>query len=188
MKKLILVLMISASAIISMAQTKKTTVGGYGAATAELTKISGDPALSLGGNGGIILNHKWVLGLSGSNILFNEKSDELKIKYQFNYYGLYSEYRFIPERKVNVSIGLTGAMGWLEQESRNADGEMKMKKEGDFTYVIQPKVGINVTVTKFMQVQVYGSYRFSGDTNVNNFSSKALNGTSAGVGLFFGSF
>jgi hypothetical protein len=63
-----------------------------------------------------------------------------------------------------------------------------MKKEGDFTNVIQPKIGLNIKVTKFMQVQAYGSYRFTGNTNSSSYSGKNFNGASAGVGLVFGAF
>ncbi len=184
MKKVILMLMISAGAIVSMAQSKKPTVGGYGAGTAEITNLNGDPALSLGAYGGVLLNHKWLIGLAGSNIIFKQEVGEVKEKYQFNYYGLYSEYRFMPERNVNLSVGVTSALAWLERENSNED----MKKEGDFTNVIQPKIGLNIKVTKFMQVQAYGSYRFTGNTNSSSYSGKNFNGASAGVGLVFGAF
>ncbi len=186
MKKVVLMLIISASAIVSMAQSKTTTVGGYGAGTAELTFIDGNPALNIGGYGGVLLNHKWLIGISGNNILFKQDKNEGKEKFQFNYYGLYSEYRFMPERNVNVSLGVTGALAWLEREVPNSNGDMK--KEGDFTNVVQPKIGLNIKVTKFMQVQAYGSYRFTGNTNSSSYSSKNFNGASAGVGLVFGAF
>jgi Outer membrane protein beta-barrel domain len=186
MKKVILVLIISASAIASIAQSKKTAVGGYGAGTAELTYINGKPALNLGAYGGVLLNHRWLIGLAGNNIFFKQDGSEMKENFQLNYYGLYSEYRFMPQRKVNVSLGVTGALGWLEREVPNSKGDMD--KDGDFTNVIQPKVGINIKVTKFMQVQAYGSYRFTGSTNSAFQSGKDLNGASAGVGLVFGAF
>jgi hypothetical protein len=186
MKKAILVIIISASAIVSMAQTKKTAVGGYGAGTAELTYVNGKPALNLGAYGGVLLNHKWLIGLSGNNIFFKQSGGEAERKLQLNYYGLYSEYRFMPQRKVNVSLGVTGALGWLEREDLNSNEDMD--KDGDFTSVIQPKVGLNIKVTKFMQVQAYGSYRFTGNTNSAFQTSKHLNGASVGVGLVFGAF
>lgn len=186
MKKVILTIIFSVSTMISTAQSKKIALGGYGAGTAELTYVNEKPALNLGAYGGVLLNHKWLIGLSGNNISFKQDAFGVDRKMQLNYYGLYTEYRFMPERKVNVSLGITGALGWLERENLNSEGEMN--KDGDFTSVIQPKLGLNIKVFQFMQVQAYGSYRFTGNTNSTFQSGKNLDGASAGIGLVFGSF
>lgn len=186
MKKVILTIIFSASTMVSMAQSTKIAVGGYGAGTAELTYVNEKTALNLGAYGGVLLNHKWLIGLSGNNISFKHNEAGADRKMQLNYYGLYTEYRFMPERKVNLSLGVTGALGWLERE--NFDSEGGMDKDGDYTSVIQPKVGLNIKVFQFMQVQAYGSYRFTGNTNSTFQTGKNLNGAGAGIGLVFGSF
>lgn len=142
--------------------------------------------MNIGGYGGVLINHKLLLGIAGNNIFFKQKVNGNNEKFQFNYYGLYSEYRFKPENNVSLSIGLTGALGWQE----NTIGSLldKNQKDGDFTFVIQPKLGLNVKIAKFMQVQAYGSYRFTGNTNSLYYSPKNHNGITAGVALAFGVF
>lgn len=186
MKKFLLVCLVMVTGIISNAQVRKSANGGYGAAISEITWVNGKPSLSLGGYGGWLINHKFLVGAAGQNTFFKHKVNGKKENFQLNYYGLYTEYKLMPERKVHVSFGLTGALGWLENDVTSA--QKRRKKDGDFTYVIQPKVGVNAIITKFMQVQAYGSYRITGNTNSLYYSSDNYNGPSAGAALVFGKF
>lgn len=186
MKKTIVVLLITAVSFGVSAQTNKTKLGAYGAGISEITWVNGKPALNLGAYGGVLLNHKLLLGVAGNNVFFKQTVNNRKENFQFNYYGLYSEYRFMPERIVGVSVALTGAMGWQENDIRSA--QKANRKDGDFTFVLQPKLGLNVKVTKFMQAQAYSSYRITGNTNSIYYPKKNYNGVSAGVSLVFGSF
>ncbi len=132
MKKILTLLFATAIIIGATAQTKKMAVGGYGAGTAELTFINGKAALNIGAYGGVLLNHKLLIGAGGSNIFFSKKINGQKEDFQFNYYGVYSEYRFMPERKLNVTVSVLGAMGWNENKLVSDKGSMK--KDGDYTY------------------------------------------------------
>lgn len=186
MKKTILMLLIAGTTTVTNAQTKKTTLDGYGAGTAEITWINGKPSLALGAYGGVLINHKLLIGAVGQNIFFDQQVNGTKQDFQFNYYGIYSEYRLQPQKNIHASFGLTGAMGW--QENDVISPVKTNKRDGDITYVIQPKLGINFKVTRFMQVQAYGSYRFTGNTNSVYYSYSNHNGASAGAALVFGSF
>jgi hypothetical protein len=186
MKKLILLLMITAITISAKAQSSKTNVGGIGAGVAEITWINGEPALNIGAYGGVLINQKFLIGASGNNIIFSQPVNGKNEDLRFNYYGLYTEYKLMPKHAVHASIGLTGALGWQENDIIN-DKKLR-KKDGDYTYVIQPKLAVNVKIAKFMQVQAYGSYRITGKTNSVYYSQNNYNGMSAGIGLVFGSF
>lgn len=186
MKKAILFLMITFITMSTKAQKNNLKIGGYGAAISEITWVNDKAAINLGAYGGVLINHKLLIGIAGNNILFNQTVNEKKEKFQFNYYGLYSEYRFTPLKEVNLSVGLTGAMGWQEN---NIKSLLKTRKrDGDFTFVIQPKLAVNVKVTKFMQVQGYTTFRITGNTNSQYYTSKNYSGVSSGVSLVFGSF
>ena len=186
MKTLQMLLIACTFTVFAHAQTAKTPLRGYGAGAAEITWVNGKPALALGAYGGMLLNHKWLIGISGTNIMFNQQVNGKDADFQFNYYGLYSEYRFKPSRPLSLSVGLSGAMGW--QENDLVSGKDSKKRDGDYTYVFQPRVGLNVKVTSFMQVQAYGAYRFTGNTNSEYYTKSNYNGASGGVGLVFGAF
>lgn len=186
MKKVMFTLIVSAIAMSGIAQNNKAVIGGYGAGFAELAWVGGKAGLNLGGYGGVLINHKLLLGVAGNNIFFKQSLAGKKQDFQFNYYGLYTEYKIAPEKNVHLTAALTGAMGWLENDL--AGSKKSGKRDGDFTYVIQPKMAVNVKVTSFMQVQAYGTYRFTGNTNSEFYTRKNLNGFSSGVALVFGGF
>lgn len=179
-------LLLSAFTMAAAAQQKEKSIVPYGAGIAELTWVNGRAALNLGGYGGILINQKLMLGITGNNIFFKHTVNNRKESFQFNYYGIMSEYRFKPEKRVGLSVGLTGAFGW--QENNVMSAKKTGRKDGDFTFVIQPKVGLNVKLVKFLQVQAYSSYRFTGNTHSQYYSSSNHNGVSGGVSLVFGSF
>jgi hypothetical protein len=186
MKKVLLMLAITASTIGAKAQNGRIPVGGYGAGTSEITWVNGKPALNVGAYGGVLINHKFLIGAAGSNIFFDQTLNGKKEKFQLNYYGLYTEYRILPSKPVNISLGLTSALGW--HENSILTDQKTNRRDGDLTYVFQPKVGVNVKIAKFMQAQLYGSYRITGDTKSQYFTQSNTNGFSAGAALVFGSF
>lgn len=186
MKKFFTLLAFSAISAGANAQTSKQHVTGHGAGIAELTWVNGQAALNIGGYGGVLVNHKFMIGLAGNNVFFKQTVNGKKDSYQLNYYGLYSEYRFNPENLVHISIGLTGALGWQENDIINT--QKTGRKDGDLTFVIQPKLALNTKITKFMQIQAYGTYRFTGNTNSLYYAKSNYNDASAGISLVFGGF
>lgn len=186
MKQTILLLAILATGSITMAQQKTKHISGYGAATAEITWLDGKPVLGIGGYGGVLINNKLLLGGAGNNLLFKETINGKKEKFQFNYYGLFAEYKLQPQANVHLSAAITTGLGWLENNIKS--NEKSRKKDGDYTYVIQPKLAMNVKINKFMQAQTYAAYRITGNTKSFYYDSKNFNGISAGIGLLFGAF
>ncbi|TAF90361.1 MAG: hypothetical protein EAZ47_11115 [Bacteroidetes bacterium] len=171
---------------MGQAQSAQLPLGGYGAGVSELTWINGKPSLAVGAYGGVLINHRLLLGAAGNNIFFKQQVNGSEQSFQFNYYGLYTEYRMMQKEPINISLGVTGALGWQENDIKSS--QKNKERDGKNTFVVQPKIAINGRVTKFMQLQVYGSYRFTGNTNSVYFSNKNYNGAAAGVGLLFGSF
>jgi hypothetical protein len=66
MKKQILVILVAVISLSANAQ-RKTAVSGYGAATAEINNIDARANLSVGAYGGVLLNHRLLIGAAGSN-------------------------------------------------------------------------------------------------------------------------
>jgi hypothetical protein len=186
MKQSIFVLLLTAMTIGATAQTRTSPIGGYGAGITEIAWLDGKPALNLGAFGGVLIRHRLLIGAAGNNLFFQRTVNGKKENFQFNYYGLYTEYRLLPEKPVHLSVGLTGALGW--QENNIVATQKSGRRDGRTTYVIQPKLAINTSITRFMQLQAYGSYRITGNTNSLYYTNTNYNGISAGIGLVFGSF
>jgi hypothetical protein len=167
--------------------TKKTAVNGYGCGLVELTYINGKPALNIGGYGGVLLNHRFLIGASGANVLFRHKVNGSNQSMSFNYYGLYTEYRMPSTQWYQFSVGLTSAMGWQENKLVSTN-KANTRRDGNITYVFQPRIGVNAKLTTFMQLQGYASYRFTGNTKSTYYNRSNYNGASIGMALVFGGF
>jgi hypothetical protein len=218
MKKSILIILLAAFAISLQAQDKqqpqeiktifggpndKITHGGYGAITVNYSKIDGKDAVLVGGRGGWIINHHFVLGLAGmgfaSDLSYESVASNDPDPYFLTggYGGLLLETILMPYSPVNISIPVTigagGATyaykyyysGWDEYYYQNYDASAY--------FVIEPGVEINLNVVKFMRVTFGGYYRYTSGLNLENpdgvkADSNILNGFSGGLSLKFGKF
>lgn len=187
MKKAMILVLATLTVVAGHAQKNNFKVtGAYGGGTAELNFVNGKPALAIGGYGGILLGKKMMIGVGGNNLFFTSKSNGKSIDQQFNYYGLYSEYYVVKSDNINLFIATLSGIGWLENEEDSPKN--RMRKDGKFTWVAQPRLGTQVKITSFMRATAYAGYRITGNTESTNYSEKNLNGISLGAGLIFGKF
>jgi hypothetical protein len=186
MKKQILIFIIAAISLAANAQKSKTAVSGYGAATAEINNMNGNANLAVGGYGGVLLNHRWLMGAAGSNTFLKKISNGSMAFFQYNTYGLYTEYHINPQSPVHLVTGVMAGAGYLQQEQ--ATTEAKFKRVGEWHYVISPNLGLSVDITRFMRVHTRASYNFNGDPKTNALSKNDLRSVASSVSLVFGSF
>lgn len=186
MKKSALVIHFVLLSVSMTAQKKTNHITGIGAGFTELTWVDDKPAVAPGAYGGILINHSFFIGAYGSNILFSKVMSNHKSRFQFNHYGIYTAYRFSPARTLSLSTGVRAGMGWLE--NKQSQDNNSWRKNGNYTWVITPGLELNTRVTEFMQLQVYGAYRFTGNTNSILLYNSNFNGASAGIALVFGKF
>lgn len=187
MKKIVFMLCTVAALMSSVnGQNKKTHVTGYGGGIAEVTTINGKAAFTTGGLGGVLLNHKWLIGVSGYNTFFRQTVNGTGESFQFMSYGLYNEFRINPSNKVHAAIGLSSGLGCIQKNTVN--GKKEYSRDGNWVYTVQPKLALTIAVTKFMQIQAQTSYRFTGNTKSTYYKSDNLNGVSGGITLLFGGF
>lgn len=185
MKKTIFLLILAIAGLTVQAQKTKK-VSGYGAAVADINNMAGRANLNVGAYGGVLLNHKWLIGAAGNNTFLRKTINGNSQSFQYNNYGLYTEYHFSPEKPVHLVAGLMAGAGYL-QAKQAAAGE-KYSRVGDWHYLVTPNLGVSVNVTKFMRVHTRVSYNFAGDTKFNDLTSSDLRSLSGGVALVFGSF
>lgn len=191
MKRIFTAALLMAAMTSTNAQTTQKSVGGYGTPFAEITTVNGKVALNVGGQGGVLLNHRWLIGASGNNIFFEQKGQQGYQDFQFAYYGLYNEYRFKPAAKVFASVGLTtgaGLVTYKTSETQSGTREKIWRKDGHWTHVIQPTLALNIPLLPFMQARIHAGYRFTGNHEGTMYKAENLNGFSGGAGLSFGKF
>jgi hypothetical protein len=218
MKKSILIILLAAFAISLQAQDRQQTQemktifggpndkiihGGYGAFTVNYSKIDGKDAVLVGGRGGWIINHHFVLGLAGMGFA-SDLSYESDFAYNPDDYfltggygGLLLETILMPFSAVNISIPVTigagGATYAYKYSYNNWDDYYYDAYDASAYFVIEPGVEINLNVVKFMRVTFGGYYRYTSGLNLMNpdgvkADSNILNGFSGGLSLKFGKF
>ncbi|HEY0039744.1 MAG TPA: hypothetical protein VGB71_03725 [Flavisolibacter sp.] len=159
----------------TIAKTGPGSLGAYGTVTNEVTSFVGKGNYSLGGYGGVLLNHHLLLGAQGKVIFFRYANQPRT----FVYFGPYTEYHFSPAQLIHLSLGAMGGMGVLSNRADN---------HGNLVFVAEPRVSVHINVTNFMRASVNGGYRYAANDKYQEFKHDDFNGITAGIGLSFGKF
>lgn len=154
-----------------------------------------------GFSGGIIIDHKFSVGLAGSWII---PSNELKYsgihstdeEYLYGGYGgLKMEYRLKPNNKIHVAFPLLiggGSLGysiygpgnWPEDDYDYDD----FGTDWDGFFVIEPGITLGFNLLKFMRLDAGLSYRYAPGVELPNTSSNMFNSLTTSISLKFGKF
>ena len=152
--------------------------GGFGAPVVKYTQIKGEPALLVGGRGGWIINHTFVIGGGGyglvNNILGNPPyalySDPQIVSQlwplittyiTFGYGGLELEYIIQSDQLLHFSVYTLIGAGAITY--RNGDYRpilVDYDYPSDAFFVLEPAVNAELNVASFMRISAGFSYRF----------------------------
>ena len=150
--------------------------GGFGAPVLKLSQVRGQFAVFVGGRGGWIINHKFVIG-GGAYGLASDvpmPTSPLRRGLEFGYGGFELEYIIASDNVIHATLmSLVGGggiridnYGWWEH---------------DGVFVLEPAGSIELNVTTFFRLGIGGGYRWVTDVN-----SAFL--TNADMTEWFGSF
>lgn len=180
---------------------KKVTVGGYGTAVGKLTPLKGELGVLTGMEGGVLLNHKLMLGAAGYGLTNNigaphpTNPSQYKEYLQFWYAGLMAEYTHNSHKLVHWSVGgLLGGGGVGRREGDWHDRWDDNDHDGDGWYdgsgffVAEPFAGIEVNLTPWLRINAGGSYRLVAGSDTPGISDSDLSGPSFKFGIKAGKF
>ncbi len=159
------------------------------------------PGISMG----LILNHHWTIGLTGSffgnmnggNFQHSHHDSRGTIKrgssLSGSYGGLLLEYTLFPQSKIHVSFPLTIGSGSIyhsrkESLSDSTDTQKNWYRHGKHFFVIEPGVKLEVNIVKHLRVDLGISYRYSPQGYHWVTSPDLLNQFTARLSLRFGKF
>ena len=185
--------------------------GGYGAPELKLGNVHGEPGLFLGGRGGWIIGHRFVLGgggdgLTTSNTFMEDPSTKppsvapdstTTIKLDMGYGGVLLEFIAFPKKAVHLSFPVLIGAGGSSLGARTYVGQSDYYEEGWATYdfiessgffVLEPGVYVELNMTKFFRLSAGGTYRFVSGTTLQRITNKDLSGFTFSLALKFGSF
>jgi hypothetical protein len=194
MKKLVVLLIVlftfSAFAQESTLINGDIESSGFGGPVIKVTNLNGENAVMVGGRGGWIINHSFVLGGAGYGLVSDIKAkitDPVRQYIEMGYGGLDIEYIASSNDLLHLSIGLLVGGGGVGYKMDNNDLLVETYKKNSF-FVLEPSVYANLNVTHFFRIAAGVSYRsVSGLSSVVS-TNADLSGPSANLVLKFGTF
>ena len=162
--------------------------GGYGGPRVAYGRVQGHDALQVGGEGGWIINRRFIIGGAGCGLVTNQPApgtwaatDNLT----FGYGGVMLGYTLLPEKLVHATFTALVGAGGLGTRARGSNAATDL---ADSFFVFEPTATIDVNVARFFRWGVAVSYRFVSGVETPGISSADLNGVFGSMILKFGKF
>lgn len=152
----------------------EVTWGGFGGPEVKFSTINGEFATFVGGRGGVIINSSFIVGIAGYGVVTSHELDNYFISgyadssayLRVGYGGLYLGYVINPLKIAHITTGLTIGGGGAMYTRAYYQPEEDYWDKHKFTYesspfmIIEPAIGAELNITKFMRVEIGASYRF----------------------------
>lgn len=168
------------------------TNGGFGGPVIKYTQIKNEPAVLIGGRGGWIINHTFVIGGGGYGLANQIEGDNFidfsKPYINFGYGGLELEYIIQSDQIVHFSVyTLIGAGGVNYRDNMHSSWDNWDYNSDEF-FVLEPALNVEVNITSFFRINAGANYRYISGVNYDNLKNEDLAGFSGVLTLKFGNF
>lgn len=160
--------------------------GGFGGLNVRYTRVLGNNAVWVGGEGALLLNHAFSVGVGGGGIA-NEINPTNQTRLEFGYGGLVVRYHFFSSEVVNFAVGGLIGAGSIGVHDREQDPD-DWKDMGETLFVVEPELGLYLNVTRWMRLGITGGYRFVSGVEKNDLSETDVRGAAGGGSVQFGWF
>lgn len=195
-KKLLVVTLLLLSSLTLFAQEEtliegKISNGGFGGPVVKFTSINNHFGVLVGGQGGWIINHAFVIGGGGYGLANNIKTDKIIIGERqllnFGYGGLELHYINNSDNLIHFTISvLIGAGGIGYRRPYNWDNSWDTNTQSFFA--LEPTFRVMLNVTSFFRVGIGGGYRLISGADMDNLKDSEISGPSAEIIFKFGKF
>ena len=189
MKGSILALILSATtASVALGQeqtlvTGSMESGGMGAPVVKFSEVAGQFALFVGGRGGWIIHHTFLIGGGGYGLANDIDLDGFPPRrdLEFGYGGLDLEYINSSNNLIHFTIqGLVGGGGLTTR--------LQYFFESEAVFVLEGGANIMLNVTPYFRMGIGGGYRWVTDVDTRIVSSAALSSGYGSLTFKFGKF
>jgi len=169
--------------------------GGYGALTIKFSGINDKLGVLVGGYGGWLINHSFMIGAGGFGLANKIEADpEIQalsadgkiLDVQFGYGGFIMEYIHNPHRLFHYNIKAligAGGVGYAVRDDFNASDSKQSA-----CFVLELDANVEMNVTDFMRVNVGAGYRYVSGSDLEGIRDNDLAGPSANIIFKFGKF
>jgi hypothetical protein len=191
---ILLLVFISSHPAIAQEETLlsgKIENGGYGGPFVMFGNINGQTGVFVGGQGGWIINHTFVLGGRGYGLVNEVDVEGLEnIKLEFGCGGALLEYVIASDKVFHASIqcmigagGVQYAVKDYTQEHDEIDYSIN-----DAFFVLEPGVNLVLNITRHFRVSAGAAYRYVNGVEYEDLSDSDISGVSGQILFLFGVF
>ena len=186
MKKMYLITMILLMTIGLFAQREETLFGksglhlsgAWGGSTMSVTKFSDDYALYSGGFGGLEFGRSLFVGWGGYQLINDVEFDALTAQnFEMKYNGLMLGYALNAHKPIHPTFMLMAGKGQVEIDDIN---------NKDKIFVIQPSLGVELNIFRWLHIGLNGGYRIVTDTDLLDLSDSDLSAPYGEIRFKFG--
>jgi hypothetical protein len=193
MRKCLIAVFILALAGSALAQDKtllgeEIESGGYGAVVVKYGRILDADGVFVGGQGGWILNHSFVLGGGGYGLASRVSIDGDTCPYLgFGYGGLLLEYIISPRELVHGSVQCVIGGGGVSYTEEWKCGEA-YTWESDAFFAVEPAANLMLNLHRHVRAGIGASYRYVAGVEFEDLSDSDLSGATVHILIKFGVF
>ncbi len=167
--------------------------GGWGGLVVKFSSVNDQFALLVGGRGGWIINHAFMIGFGGYGLVNDILSHVIgpfgERFVDFGYGGLDLEYVFNSDRLIHLSLHALiggGAVSIRGSSMNSWDSGSHHSQDGVF--VVEPGMNLDLNIIKWFRLSAGASYRYVRGSSSGVSSNKELSGPSAQMTFRFGEF
>jgi hypothetical protein len=163
--------------------------GGFGGPVVKFTQIDEQFGLLVGGRGGWIMNHKFILGFGGYGLVNQFDSDFIfegeLLPLMMGYGGFEMEYIYLSDNLIHASVYLLLGGGGLTFKEYNDWNSLKVS---DNFWIAEPAVNLEINIAKFFRISAGVGYRFVSDVNLGSLTNSDIAGFEGVLTFKFGKF
>jgi hypothetical protein len=175
--------------------------GGYGALSNKFTYIGGEFANICEVYGGVLINRRWMVGMS-----FAGSTNDIKVPleysvdpvnpmtYQYGQGGLVVERVFNSNRPVHFVLSMFSGVGFSAQYNRNEwydynyNNQSSSLHDENWFYVLEPGAQLELNLFRWMRLSPGVSYRQTYGSDGLGLSDDSLSDWTYNITLKFGGF
>ncbi len=168
--------------------------GGYGGVVVKFTNINKNFGVLVGGEGGWIINHKFVLGGGGyglvNNIATNKFLFDEPLYLNLGYGGIILQYIDNSDKIFHFTISTLIGGGGISSRTfdpENWDWNSDTYHDNSF-FIFEPSFRAMINIASFFRIGAGVSYRIAAGVKYENFKNSDISGPSADIILKFGKF
>jgi len=164
--------------------------GGFGGPVLKATVFNDELGLLVGGRGGWIINHAFVIGGGGYGLTTNIDAPVTDYYLNVGYGGPIVEYIILSDSLVHLSVNALIGAGGVGYRYRDwdSDWDRRYSDNADEFFVAEPGVDLMLNVTPVFRLGMGISYRYIYGVDLKGLGDSDMSGVSATFTFKFGKF